>query len=67
MTWDTLFHKGQDEFRREHKKLPRFLYAGGDARKLYSKGFQDAKADTLSYAGVLVIWVRQKEWFKFHA
>lgn len=66
MTWDTLFHKEQDAFRREHKKLPKYLYAGNAARKLYSAWFHDAKNETASYGGVIVLWVRHKNWFKFH-
>lgn len=68
MTWDTLFHKEQDAFRREHKKLPTYLYAGNKARKLYSRWLScDIKNEEASYAGVIVLWVRHKNWFKFHA
>jgi hypothetical protein len=66
MTWDTLFHKGADAFRRERGKIPKFLYAGTEAKALYSKSFDDAKDTALSYAGVMVVWVQRKVYFKFH-
>lgn len=67
MTWDTLFHQQQDAFRKENKRLPKYLYAGTEARALYSKSFQDAKRADLTYAGVPVIWVSLKKWWKFYA
>lgn len=66
MTWDTLFHRGQDEFRRVNGKFPKYLYAGDEARKLYGDWFHDVKSENTSYAGVIVVWVRRKVYFKFH-
>lgn len=65
MTWDTLFHKEQDAFRRMHGKLPKYLYAGEDARLLY-KAVNNPKDEPLWYAGVPVVWVHRKTYFKFH-
>jgi len=67
MNWDTLFHREQDLFRKEHRKLPKFLYAGQAFRKSYET-FTGTKVNgaDLSYAGVEVLWVNRKNWFKFH-
>ena len=62
MTWDTRFHKEQDAFRREHRKLPKYLYAGTDERKLFTQSGNSQD----SYGGVPIIWVTRRNWFKFH-
>lgn len=66
MTWDTLFHQGQDAFRKENGKLPKYLYAGNDERALHNKYLHDNKEGRTTYAGVLVIWAHEKTYFKFH-
>jgi len=68
MNWDTLFHREQDLFRKEHRKLPKFLYAGQEFRKSCEEFMgADVKGQQFSYAGVEVLWVNRKNWFKFHA
>lgn len=79
MTWDTLFHKGQDEFRREHGQRPTYLYASAQSKYEMEKFIKEIgmplferkeKTDLgcdAEYAGVKIIWVLRKDWFKFHA
>jgi hypothetical protein len=66
MTWDTFFHKEADAFRKQHGKIPKFLYAGTEAKALYRKSFHDSTDVPLSYAGVMVVWVQRKTYFRFH-
>lgn len=63
MTWDTLFHKEQDIFRRLHGKLPNVLYVGNTERALFKKW--NAKLSP-TYAGVPVLFVCNKSYLRFH-